>query len=176
MRLVLSLMVTTLVLLTAQQAFSQSGTTYERGNYSKIEPDKHTVTGLGNASKQSVVMVLDTNVTLDEDETWTSDDIKLQSLLYGYPTKANLIVDLVSGSFSVVMRENYGTTPSDTVHLQNAQDPDSGQVIIPTTSPWSAAGVWRWPSDFAGGSSFYYVITAESDGTVIRNVGTQLMP
>lgn len=165
-----------LMLLLAATALSQSA--YERKTFTKVEPDKHSSTSLQNAEKQSVIMQLDTAVALDSGETWTnaSSPIKLQNLLYGYPTGANLIVDMTAGSISAVWRENYGTAPEDTVHLQDAQDPDSGQVIVAVATPWSTAGCWRWYTDFGGGSSYYYTIKAHADGTVLRGVGVQLLP
>lgn len=164
-----------LLLLGTGLATAQSNTTYERGKYTKIE-DLNSSSIYDDAAKQSVIQILDTAVALDKDDVWTSDEIKLQYMLTGYPTKANLIVDLTAGSFSAVWRENYGETRTDNVHLQNAQHPDSGQVIVPTTAPFSTAGVWVWPTDFLGGSGFTYYIKAEEDGTVLRNIGVQLMP
>lgn len=161
------------VLLTVALAAAQS--TYERKTFSRIE-DTNSGALYDDAAKQSVIMRLDTAVALDSGDVWTSDDLKLQNLRYGYPTRANLICDLSSGSFSAVWRENYGLTWDDTVHFQGAQAPDSAQVIIATTSPWTATGVWRWFTDFGGGSTFYYVITAHEDATVLDEIGVQLIP
>ncbi len=167
----------TLVFLTAflpEAARSQSA--YERSTFTKVEPDKHSATSIENALKQGVIQVLDTNVTLNNGQSWTSSAIKLQNLYNGYPSKANLIVDITAGSISALWRENYGLTPTDVSHFQNVQAPDSGQVIIPTTAPWTTAGVWRWETDPAGGASFYYRITAHANGTAIRNIGVMLLP
>ncbi len=157
-----------------QQATAQY--TYERKSFGKIE-STNSVEYNQNAQLQSVIMRLDTAVVLaDSGDTWISSDILLQNMLWGYPTRANLIVDLTAGSFSVFWRENYGLGKGDTVHFQNVQAPDSGQVIIEGTSPWSTSGAWRWFADFGGGSDFYFVVTAHSDSTKIREIGVQLMP
>lgn len=163
------------VLLSATTLYSQDYA--ERKNYDKVELGKHTSEGINNALIQSVIDDLDTNVVLaDSGDTWVSRTIKLQNILYGYPRRANLIVDLVQGSFSAVWRENYGLTNTDTVHFQDVQAPDSAQVIIAADDPWTTAGCWRWFSDFGGGSSFYYILKAHTDSTVLRNVGYQALP
>lgn len=123
-----------------------AGTAAERTNKTKIDPYRHSLQELANAGAQVVIDTTWAYVTLDSGAVSTSPWIPLQADVWtGFPTLANYLIRLDSGSVAVWFQEYYWTALPAAVHA------DSTHVLWAANTPLSVPGQYVVPLPFYGG-------------------------
>lgn len=129
-------------------------------SYVKIDPDRHNdLTDMFNVVIQQRMDTTWAYKTLTNGQIDTSAWIETQGLYAGYPSLANYIIDLDSGSVDIWFEEWHG------VKFSSVRQADSAHVLVPQAAPLTTAGQWGYKVPFIGGKRFRVFVRSHSANT-----------
>ena len=138
-------------------------------DWRKVDPFKHNLQEIANATVQAVIDSTLDYVTLPPDSAACSDWIWTQSLSHAFASYATFVVRLDSGAIAVWFVEEYWVGMDSVVHS------DSSHVVFSRDDSLCVPGQYSEAADPRGGRRFKFCWEALGTDTAGFQPGYQLM-